>query len=139
MSEDLTRPEAIRKISELIKDIRISMLSTITLEGTIHSRPMATQETDFDGTLLFLTRQGSSKTDEIVHQSQVTLNYVDSKHYRFVCLSGPAALSKDRAIIHELWNPLYKAWFPEGEDDPQITVIRVSVDRAEFGKLLPMQ
>lgn len=132
MSENPARPQAIQKISELIKDIRIAMLSTASPEGTIHSRPMATQETEFDGELLFLTRQESSKTDEIAHQSQVTLSYVDSKHARFVCLSGRASLSKDRATIHELWNPLYKAWFPEGEQDPQITVIRVYIDHAEY-------
>jgi general stress protein 26 len=132
MSENLTRPQAILKISELIKDIRIAMLSTVTPQGTIHSRPMATQENDFQGDLLFLTRQESSKTDEIAHKSQVTVNYVDTKHQRFVCLSGLASLSRDQATIHELWNPLYKAWFPEGEHDPQITVIRVSVDHAEY-------
>jgi general stress protein 26 len=132
MSEVLTRSQAIEKISELIKDIRIAMLSTVTPEGSITSRPMATQDAEFKGELLFLTRQESSKTDDIALQSQATLNYVDSKNYRFVCLSGRAALSKDRATIHELWNPLYKAWFPEGEGDPQITVIRVTVDHAEY-------
>lgn len=132
MSEDITRPQAIQKISELIKDIRIAVLSTVTPEGTIHCRPMATQEAEFKGELLFLTRQESSKTDEIAHQSQVALNYEDSNHQRFVCLSGRASLSKDRATIHELWNPLYRAWFSEGEDDPQITVIRVVVDHAEY-------
>jgi general stress protein 26 len=132
MSEELTRPQALQKISQLIKDIRIAMLSTVTPEGSIHSRPMATQANDFQGELLFLTRQDSGKTDEIAHQSQVSVNYVDTKHQSFVCLSGVATLSKDHATIHELWNPLYKAWFPEGEHDPQITVIRVSVDRAEY-------
>jgi general stress protein 26 len=132
MSEALSRPQAIKKISEMIKDIRIAMLSTVTPNGTIHSRPMATQQAEFQGELLFLTRQESSKTDEIAHQAQVTLAYVDSKDHRFVSLSGRAELSKDRATIHELWNPLYKAWFPEGENDPEITVIRVHVDHAEY-------
>jgi general stress protein 26 len=132
MSEAVSRPEAIKKIADMIKDVRIAMLATVTPEGTIHSRPMATQEAEFQGELLFLTRQQSSKTDEIAQQAQVTLTYVDNKNYRFVSLSGRAGLSKDRATIHELWNPLYKAWFPDGEDDPEITVIRVDVDHAEY-------
>jgi general stress protein 26 len=132
MSESLSRPQAITKIADIIKDIRIAMLSSITPEGTIHSRPMATQESEFEGELLFLTRQESSKTVEIAHDSRVTLNYVDSKNYRFVTLSGHAALSKDRDTVHQLWNPLYKTWFPKGEDDPEITVIRVNVDQAEY-------
>jgi general stress protein 26 len=132
VTETLNRPQAITKIAEMIKDIRIAMLSTVSPEGTIHSRPMATQEVEFRGELLFLTRQESSKTDEIAHDARVTLNYVDSKTYRFVTLAGHAALSKDPAAIHELWNPLYKAWFPNGENDPEITVIRVNVDQAEY-------
>lgn len=132
MSESLSRPQAIKKIAEMIKDVRIAMLSTVTPQGTIHSRPMATQESEFQGELLFLTRQESNKTDEIAHESRVTLNYVDTQDHRFVTLSGRATLSKDRATIHELWNPLYKAWFPDGEDDPEITLIRVNVDQAEY-------
>jgi general stress protein 26 len=132
MSQAPTNPQAILKIAEMIKDIRIAMLSTVTPDGDIHSRPMATQEAEFAGELLFLTRQESGKTDEIAHQSRVTLNYVDGKKYRFLSLSGRASLEKDRETIHKLWNPLYKAWFPQGEDDPQITVIRVDVDEAEY-------
>src|ERR1700761_6290891 len=109
MSEPLSRPQAVKKIANIIKDIRIAMLSTVTPQGTIHSRPMATQESEFQGELLFLTRQESNKAEEIAHESRVTLNYVDSKDHRFVTLSGHAMLSKDRATIHELWNPLYKA------------------------------
>lgn len=132
MSEVVSRPHAAEKISELIKDIRIAMLATVSADGRIHSRPMATQQADFAGELLFLTRQQSSKTDEISHQARVTVTYVDNKNFRFITLQGVAELSKDRSTIHQLWNPLYKAWFPEGEDDPEITVIRIEVDHAEY-------
>jgi general stress protein 26 len=132
MIETTNRAEAIAKISELIKDVRIAMLSTVTVDGTIHSRPMATQEAEFAGELLFLTREESSKTGEIDQQPHVNVSYVDSKNHRFVTLAGCARLSQDRKTIHELWNPMYKAWFPQGEDDPAITVIRVDVDHAEY-------
>ena len=132
MTETPDREQLIAKIAAMIKDIRIAMLATVTPDGAIHSRPMATQESEFAGELLFLTRQDSSKTDEISHEARVTVIYVDSKEHRFITLAGRAALSKDRATVHTLWNPLYKAWFPEGENDPAITVIRVEVDHAEY-------
>jgi general stress protein 26 len=31
-----------------------------------------------------------------------------------------------------MWNPLYKAWFPNGKDDPNITVLRVDVTEGEY-------
>ncbi|MGA3089876.1 MAG: pyridoxamine 5'-phosphate oxidase family protein [Terriglobales bacterium] len=56
---ELTGEEGRRKIGELVKDIRIAMMSTIDESGQIHSRPMATQDTPFAGTLWFLTRRKS--------------------------------------------------------------------------------
>jgi general stress protein 26 len=47
-------------------------------------------------------------------------------------VKGWAFVSRDRQKIHELWNPMYTAWFPQGEEDPQITVLRVDVTEAEF-------
>ena len=47
-------------------------------------------------------------------------------------MKGRASLNQDRAKIKELWNPLYKAWFPKGQDDPEITVLRVDVSEADF-------
>ncbi len=132
MTKAINQAESMAKISEMIKDVRIAMLSTVMFDGTIHSRPMATQDAEFAGELLFLTREESSKTSEIDQRPHVNVSYVDSKNHRFVTLAGRASLSQDRKTIHELWNPMYKAWFPQGEDDPAITVIRVDVDHAEY-------
>lgn len=131
MENDLNRNQGIAKVGGLIKDIRIAMLTTADTDGRLHSRPMATQETNFDGTLWFLTRQHSGKVDEIRHDAEVNLTYADQKH-SFVTISGRASVSKDRAKIDELWNASYKAWFPQGKDDPEITVIRVTADEAEY-------
>lgn len=126
-----SRDEAIERIGELIKDIRIAMLTTITPEGRLHSRPMATQNTPFNGEVVFLTREDSGKVDEVEADAQVNLCYTDAKS-SFITLSGRATLSNDRALVAALWNPMYKAWFPEGESDPQIRVLRVNVEQAEY-------
>jgi general stress protein 26 len=123
--------ESYRKIDELVKDIRIAMLTTTGPEGVLHSRPMATQQKTFDGVLWFLTRQDSGKVFDIAQDAQVSLTYVDGKH-TFVSLTGRATVSHDRSKIEELWSPLYKAWFPEGKDDPEISVLKVEVDSAEY-------
>ena len=53
------------KLGELIKDIRVAMLTTVDNEGRLHSRPMATQQTEFDGTLWFFTDSDSVKVHEL--------------------------------------------------------------------------
>jgi Pyridoxamine 5'-phosphate oxidase like len=43
----------IRKIGDLIREIRICMLATVDEDGYPHSRPMAAQQVEFDGDLWF--------------------------------------------------------------------------------------
>jgi general stress protein 26 len=47
-----------------------------------------------------------------------------SAHSEFLHLVGKASVSRDKAKIHELWEPILRTWFTEGVDDPRITVIQ---------------
>lgn len=128
----LSGDEGKKKIGELIKSIRIAVMTTAAEDGSFDSRPMATQDTDFDGVVYFLTRAESGKVHEIRADSHVSLLYSDPGNAKFVSAKGRASVSKDRAKIHELWNSMYKAWFPQGEDDPSITVLRVDITEAQY-------
>ena len=131
--QELHGAEGLKKIGELIEDIRIAMLTTAGPDGSFDSRPMATQKTEeFNGTLWFLTRQESGKIAEIQHDSNVSLIYADSGNAKYVTVKGTASVNRDKDKIRELWNPMYKAWFPKGEDDPEIAVLRVEVSEADY-------
>ena len=134
MSEQkvLTGPEGLKKIGELIKDVRICMMTTAASDGSFDSRPMATQETEFDGTVWFLSRQESGKVHEIADDSHVSLIYSNPSDHSYVTAKGKASTSRDKAKIHELWNVMFKAWFPDGEDDPNIAVIKVEISEAQY-------
>ncbi len=134
MSEqkNLSGPDGLKKINDLVKDIRIAMMTTAAPDGSFDSRPMVTQKSDFDGDVWFLTRAESGKVAEIQDDSHISLLYADADNSKFVSAKGRAYLSRDRAKIQELWNPMYKAWFPEGEDDPSITVLRVNISEAQY-------
>jgi general stress protein 26 len=62
----------------------------------------------------------------------VTLTLTDTSDAKYLVLKGRASISQDRAKISELWNSMYKAWFPKGESDPEIAVLRVEVSEAEY-------
>jgi general stress protein 26 len=128
----LSGHEGLKKIAELIKDVRICMMTTAGGDGSFDSRPMATQETEFDGTVWFLTRHESGKVREIEQDDHVTLLYADPGNHNYVSAKGKAQVSRDKDKIHELWNPMFKAWFPAGEDDPNIAVLRVDVTEAQY-------
>ena len=39
---------------------------------------------------------------------------------------------QDRAKAEALWNPLYKAWFPKGVEDPDLCLLKVTPTQAEY-------
>lgn len=127
-----TRAETIEKLASLIRDIRVGMLTTIDTDGTPWSRPMATQETAFDGTLWFLTHADTESVEHIQQNSAAGVAYADPQDQSYVTMAGTARVLDDRDKIRELWSAPMKAWFPDGPDDPEIRLLRVDVDRAEY-------
>lgn len=125
------RQESIQKLNDLIKDVKVAMLTTIDW-GILRSRPMQTQEFDFDGDLWFFTSSETHKTEEIEKDRRVNVSYAAPETNTYVSVTGTAEILKDRAKIEELWNPIYKAWFPEGLEDPNLVLLKVAVEQAEY-------
>jgi general stress protein 26 len=138
----ITTSNDITKLVELIKDIRVAMLVTMgeRARGTggtdgLHVRPMYTQQIDparFDGDLWFLTSADSRKAREIDADERVLIVYADPASNKYVAIHGVAATDHDPTMARELWNVHAKAWWPGGPDDPNIRVIRVKVESAEY-------
>ena len=125
------RQEAVDKLKELLEGIDFCMLTTIDA-GHLRSRPMSTQQLEFDGELWFFTSDNTHKVDEIQKDGRVNVAYSQPDENRYVSVSGRAEMVKDRAKIEELWNPIHKAWFPEGLDDPHLCLLKVNVEQAEY-------
>ena len=123
---------AIAKLNSMIKGIRIAMLTTQASDGSLRSRPMATQDELFDGDLWFFTNDHTGKTEEIAREEHVALTYAEPKEDRYVSISGRACVVRDREQARRLWKPMLKAWFPGGLDDPSLALLRVNVDVAEY-------
>jgi general stress protein 26 len=115
-----------------IRDIKFAMLTTRNGENLLHSRPMATLQAEDEGALWFFTGRSTLKAREIAADPHVNLAYADGGHDTFVSVAGEARLVDDRAKAEELWNPLMKAWFPQGLDDPDLALMRVEVEEAEY-------
>lgn len=117
-------------IARLVKASKIALVTTVTPSGQLHSRPLATQEADFDGDLWFFTQDPSSKVEDIRSNDQINAAFESGKGY--LSISGSATLVHDRAKIDELWSPAVSAWFPEGKDDPTVALIKISAQSAEY-------
>ncbi len=126
-----TRQESIEKLKRMLEDIDFAMLTTIA-HGKFRSRPMSTQEVDENGNLWFFTSEDTHKVDEIEADDRVLVAYSKPEDNTFVSVFGRAHLVKDRDKIEELWNPAHKAWFPKGVDDPQLCLLKVAIEEAEY-------
>jgi general stress protein 26 len=131
-SSSSSNNKSIQKLASLIKDIRFAMLTTVCPDGTLRSRPMATQQDEFDGVLWFFTSANEPKVREIQNDDHVNVSYADPDKNNYVSVSGRATLVRDKVIAKELWNPFFKAWFPKGLDDPQLALLRIAVEKAEY-------
>ncbi len=132
MSHHTTHREDIKKLNELIQDIDIAMLVTQEADGSLRSRPMATQAVEFDGDLWFFTDINSGKVDEAQQNRQVNVSYSEPDDQTYVSLSGTATIVRDQAKINELWNPTLKAWFPDGKESPNVALMKIHVTQAEY-------
>ncbi|MGC4811930.1 pyridoxamine 5'-phosphate oxidase family protein [Micromonospora sp. DT228] len=124
--------EARARVTELARAARICMLTTTALDGRQVSRPMGLQEAEFDGELWFFASAESAKVRQLRVNPEVNVAFSDQRHNAWVSISGTATEGLDRARAERLWNPLLKAWFPDGLDTPGLTLIKVHASSAEY-------
>jgi general stress protein 26 len=133
MSEAKTREDKLGKLREIVKAVDICMLTTVDEGGDPHSRPMSNnREVEFDGDLWFFTYGSSHKVDEVGRVARVNASFADVDAQQYASLTGRAEVVRDRAKIEELWKPELRAWFPEGVETPDIALLKVTVERAEY-------
>jgi len=126
----MTSAEDRKKVDEiwsLVKHEHAAVLVSIRKDGSLDSIPMGCLQSEFDGTLWFLTFKDSSRLSEIGENDHVLVSYVRPSRYEFVSMSGCARLVDDRAKVREVWREGFSVWFPDGPNSPNIALIEIDV------------
>lgn len=133
MAATQTRSDSLGKLREMIKDIDFCMLTTIDEHGDPHSRPMSSNgDIDPNGDLWFFTSASSHKVGEVEESPKVNVSFADPDNQRYVSVTGVAHVVRDRQRIDELWRPEFKMWFPKGKNDPEIALLKISLEKGEY-------
>jgi general stress protein 26 len=130
--ETLQREQAIPELARKIEGIRFAMFTTQTADSHLRSRPMTTVEAEFDGDLWFFTSVKQELVDEVQANPQVLVAYANDDKGLWVAMTGQARVLRNEAKMKELFNPAVKAYFPDGLEDPDLRLIHVEVNRAEY-------
>jgi general stress protein 26 len=125
-------PKSIRQLRRLLKGMAIGMLTTQTVAGEAHSRPMLVHDVDESGWLWFLTDRSSRKACELIQNPHASVTFQSARGERYVSVYGTAVVVRDDFYVRRFWNPTYRAWFPKGKNDPELVLVAVRVSRAEY-------
>lgn len=120
------------RLVELLKSVNIAMLSTRGSDGHFHSRPMATSDVEFDGSVYFLTDDRSGKVHDLETDAETIVTYADDGKSIYLALRGRAEVIHDREIIKKHWTASARGWFPKGTDDPDLALLKVTIEDAEY-------
>jgi general stress protein 26 len=139
--DNVSPAKKIEELYSLVEGIDIAMMTSRNFDGTLVSRPMATQAKRPRVDFWFVTSTETHKIDEIQAQPEVNLAYYNNKSREWVSVSGTARIVTDRDLIRTLYKPDWKAWFGDeggdrngGPNDPRLALIEVEAHEATYLK-----
>jgi general stress protein 26 len=128
----MTQDTQIDHVWTLVEKIGSCMLTTLLPHGGMRARPMHALLDRDSGYLWLITDRRGAKEDEIKTCPDVCLAFAETSSNTYLSIAGRAELFQDAGKAKELWSKEAQAWWPEGPDDPNVRVMRVAPDRAEY-------
>lgn len=125
--------EAFSNLAGFINDNQVALFTTVTSDGTLHSRPLLTREVDRERhALWFFVSSNFPKAEGTLHGREVGLAYTSPDSKGCYSVSGRAQVVHDKAKAAELWTPMPATRFPKTVDDPRLVLLRVDVEAVEY-------
>jgi len=118
-------------LHELLEHFRTAMLITHTGDGHLRARPMVIAGLEPSCLVWLISSDDSAKIHEIEKNRSVHLS-MQREGETYLSLDGHADITEDQDKINELWREDYARYFPVGPDDPNIALIAITPERAEY-------
>jgi len=125
--------EAIPQIAALINQIDICLFTTRGHGGQLHARPMSNNgQVEWDGRSWFFAPTDGRLVAELQADPAAVAAYRAEEGFTFVSVSGQATIESDADLKRRYWLPELERWFPEGPDDPNVSLIRLDAEEAQW-------
>ena len=130
---DLTGREAIPQIASLINQIDICLFATRGDDGQLHSRPMSNNgQVEWDGQSWFFAPTDGRLVTELRADPAAVAAYRAEEGFAFVSVSGRATIETDPELKERYWLADLERWFPNGPADPNVALIRLDAQEAQW-------
>jgi len=126
------------QLSEKMKDIDFTILSTHTDGGEIAGRPMSNnREVEYDGSSYFFTWEKSRMVEDIKVTPKVALSFQGNKSLLgkppiMINVEGSAEIIRDKTAFAEHWSPDLDRWFEQGIDTAGLVMLKVNASRIHY-------
>jgi len=130
----MTQDDTTTRLWKIIKGTRFAMLTHRHGSGRLHSQPLTTQNKELgaDSTLYFFIARDGDVAAHAAGDAHVNVAYANVDDDDYVSISGRASISEDAALKKALFGTQVKAWFPGGLEDPNLALLAVRIEEAEF-------
>ncbi|WP_425409539.1 pyridoxamine 5'-phosphate oxidase family protein [Hyphococcus sp.] len=114
-----------------VDDVNAGMLG---VEGSgQHMQPMSPYCDREGGAIWFFTEKDSDLIDAIGTTGGSAMFTIVSKSRHFhACARGALIENLDRGKVEEYWNPVAAAWYKDGKDDPNLTLLQLKLEDASL-------
>jgi len=141
-NDNVTPNDKIAGLHSILSSAKIGMLTTRSADGDFHSRAMTPTSihSETQLTLTFLANNASHKFDEIEHDSNVNVSFLDQASTAWASYCGKAKIDNSRDSIKKHWSPYVSAYFGDlkdgvhkgDENDPRISIIQVVPEEIRY-------
>ena len=131
MSHAHTTAELEDRLWKEIEKARYGMLGLVGRAPAQHFQPMTAFCERDNGQIWFFSRTDTDLA-KAVEESGQAMFVVQSKDQGFqACVGGRLVQSFNAERIQVYWGPIVAAWYPEGQNDPRLTLLRFDVSDAQ--------
>lgn len=132
MNDTEKRRQALERLTQMIRDIPVAMLTTCGPDQFLRSRPMVNVNKRFEGEIAFFSHDDDPKAQEIEANPRVNVTFAEPREDHYVSLCGKCSVKRDKKRMELLWTKECETWFPRGLEDPKLTLLVIDVDAAEY-------
>lgn len=127
----MKRSQEFKDVAQAMGQIDFCMMQTVGQHG-VSTRPMSNNgEVEYDGDNWFFTRAGTAKVREIQQDARVQLVFADNEAVNFIAVWGQGEVVEDADLKKKLWREELQEWFPQGPEDEDVLLIKVSATRIQ--------